>query len=263
MFSRTREDWDFVLRFQSGADLPGWLQLIDELVERFGQTLSTLQITNEPNLMGMPDAGDGSTPNVREALVQGVLAAREAVRKYQATIAIGFNAVPDFLTAPSTDVAASSSSNSFWSDIKRLGGKEFVDALDHVGIDFYPDVFGPPIALTDLADAVEYVLRGFRTQCLAVAGIDDNVPLRINENGWPTGPDRSYERQAAVLETIIRTVHRLRAELHITHYELFGLRDADSSNDISFYQFGILRDDYSPKPAFAAYQRLIQELGRK
>jgi hypothetical protein len=28
-----------------------------------------------------------------------------------------------------------------------------------------------------------------------------------------------------------------------------------------FYQFGLMRDDYTPKPAFAVYRRLIAELG--
>lgn len=39
------------------------------------------------------------------------------------------------------------------------------------------------------------------------------------------------------------------------------LRDADSSNLNIFYHFGLLRDDYTPKPAFEVYCRLIAELG--
>jgi hypothetical protein len=41
----------------------------------------------------------------------------------------------------------------------------------------------------------------------------------------------------------------------------YQLRDADSSNPSIFYQFGVLRDDYTPKPAFEVYRRLIAELG--
>jgi hypothetical protein len=57
-------------------------------------------------------------------------------------------------------------------------------------------------------------------------------------------------------------VHRLAADLNVTHYMLFGLRDADSSKPDPFHQFGILRDDYTPKPAYAAFKSLIDELGR-
>lgn len=49
-------------------------------------------------------------------------------------------------------------------------------------------------------------------------------------------------------------------ELNIQEYELFGLRDADTSNQNMFYQFGLLKDDYSPKPSFYTYQKLINEL---
>lgn len=64
-----------------------------------------------------------------------------------------------------------------------------------------------------------------------------------------------------MLEAIIRTLHRLRAELNVTHWQLFTLRDADSTKDDLFHQFGVLRSDYSPKPAFHTLRRLIAELG--
>lgn len=64
-----------------------------------------------------------------------------------------------------------------------------------------------------------------------------------------------------VLETVIRTIYELRLELNISHYELFGLRDADSSKEDLFHQYGIMRDDYSPKPAYDTFKKLIQELG--
>lgn len=56
-------------------------------------------------------------------------------------------------------------------------------------------------------------------------------------------------------------MHALRAELKIPHWELFTLRDADSSRNDLFHRFGVLRDDYSPKPAFHTLRRLIAELG--
>ncbi len=78
---------------------------------------------------------------------------------------------------------------------------------------------------------------------------------------YPGGLIGSAERQAAVLETVIRTIHEHRAQFNITHYEHFVLRDADSSNPDLFYQFGLLRDDYTTKPAFECYRQLILELG--
>ena len=45
--------------------------------------------------------------------------------------------------------------------------------------------------------------------------------------------------------------------------KLFTLRDANSSKDDMFYRFGVLRDDYSPKPAFGVLRDLIAELRRR
>jgi hypothetical protein len=247
--ARSRLPWEIALCFrQPGDDLAGWLALTGEIVARYGNTIDSLQVTNEPNLKHVPHSADGSHPAVLPALAQGVLAAKRAKQATGATLAIGFNAVPAF-----------HGSDNFWPAVQQFGSA-FVNALDYVGIDFYPDVFGSPIALEHLPDAVECILYDFRERDMASAGIPRSVPLRICENGWPTGSHRPPDRQAPVLETIIRKVHSLREILNITHYELFGLRDADSSNDNMFYQFGILRDDYTPKPAFEVYRRLIQSL---
>lgn len=56
-------------------------------------------------------------------------------------------------------------------------------------------------------------------------------------------------------------MHALRTDLNVTHWELFSLRDADSSKDDLFHRFGVLRDGYSPKPAFHSPCRLISEFG--
>jgi hypothetical protein len=250
MVAATRAPWDVVLLFKfDGDDLTAWLDLIRLIVTQFGKSLDTLQITGEPNLRNMPDAGDGSRPHILRALRDGILTAKSTARATAATVSIGFNAVPHL-----------HGSDDFWPAIANFGN-DFIESLDYIGLDFYPDVFGPPIPPDHLPAAVKSILQSFRTRDLATAKISMTTPIRITENGWPTSSTRPYDRQATAMESIIRTTHSLRTELNITHYELFTLRDADSSNDNSFYQFGIMRDDYTPKPAFEIYKRLIQELG--
>ena len=81
MVAGTGAPWDVILTFRfDGDDLSSWLGLIHQIVARFGKSLDTLQITGEPNLRGMPDAGDGSRPHIRRALQEGVLAAKSAAR---------------------------------------------------------------------------------------------------------------------------------------------------------------------------------------
>lgn len=62
-----------------------------------------------------------------------------------------------------------------------------------------------------------------------------------------------------VLISTLAVVNQLKEKLNITHYEYFGLRDAESAN--SGFQFGLMKDDYTPKPAFDTYKKLIQQYG--
>jgi hypothetical protein len=243
--------WDLVLCYRDpGGDVAAWSAFVAQVVERHGRHLSAVQVTGEPNLTWAGAAADGAFPGARDAMVRGVLAGAAAKRGTGGSAAIGFAVVPDI--DPVT--------GDFWTGVRECGGPSFAAALDYAGIDIYPDVFGPRVSLDALPGTVERLLRDFREGALA-AGIPASVPIRICENGWPTGPDRPEHLQAAVLEAVVRTVHRLRAELNVTHWQLFTLRDADSSKNDLFHQFGVLRSDYSRKPAFHTLRRLIAELG--
>jgi hypothetical protein len=243
--------WDLVLAYRdANAQLGAWEEFVDGVVTDHGSQLAAIQVTGEANLTGVPAAADGAFPRATEALVRGVLAAAAAKRRSAATAAIGFAVTPEIDPASST----------FWSAIAQLGGDQFAAAVDYAGLDMYPDVFGPRFALEQLDAAVQWLLRSFREQALPIAGIGPTVPIRICENGWPTGPDRGEAHQADVLETVIRAVHARKDELNVTHWELFTLRDADSSKDDIFHNFGVLHDDYSPKPAFERLCALFAEL---
>jgi hypothetical protein len=243
---------DLVLCYRDpDGNVAAWTSFVEQVVARHGHALAAVQVTGEPNLTWAGTAADGAFPGAVAALVQGVLAGAAAKRETSATAAIGFAVVPNI--DPAT--------NGFWDEVRETGGEEFAAALDYAGIDIYPDVFGPRIGADALPGTVERLLRDFRERDLATVGIPASVPIRVCENGWPTGPDRPEEQQAVVLERIVRTVYALRAELNVTHWELFTLRDADSSKDDRFHRFGILRSDYSRKPAFETLRRLIAELG--
>ena len=55
----------------------------------------------------------------------------------------------------------------------------------------------------------------------------------------------------------VETVAGLRGELGVTHWELFTLRDADTSRDGMFFQFGGVRDDYTPNAAYDVLRKLV------
>lgn len=242
---------DLVLCFQTTSYSPSiWQQFIHQVLDYYEPVLHSLQIAEEPNMYQFP--GDGAFPQISQVIVDGVIFAKQEIRKRGLSIQVGFNAVPCFDKA-----------DPFWNSLRQLLDASFLDSLDYVGLDFFPDVFrpiNPDSQEGDIHKMVEGLLYHFRDVNLKTAGIDQTIPIRITEHGWPTGPTRSAERQVYLLNTIIRGIYACRTELNITHYELFSLRDADSENPNLFYQFGLLQDDYSAKPAFYTYQQLIEEL---
>jgi hypothetical protein len=231
------------------GDLDDWVAFVRRSLHEHGPLLDALQIAEEPNNPDFGAGGNGSFPRVREAIVAGVVAAKEEATRLGLDVRIGFNACPSFDPA-----------DPFWPAMGALGGRAFHDALDYVGLDFFPDVFRP-IPFEKIAAAVDGLLTGFRAASLAAAGIAPTVPIRVTENGWPTGPGRDDDRQAAVLETVVRAIHAARERVNLTHYEHFCLRDGWSTNPSMLTQFGLVRDDGTRKPAFETYRRLIAELG--
>lgn len=252
---------DLVLMFQSpSGDVAAYRDFAAELAGRHANHLYSVQVTEEASFTDGPGVIDGPYPNVQRALVEGVVAVKDTLRRLgKYDVKVGFNATPTF--GPSV---------SFWSGIGALGREGFHTCLDYAGLDFFPDVFAsaaPDGQPGDLRASVRSVLETMRNEWLPAAGIGSGIPIHITEHGWPTGPERSYERQAQVLETVIRTVEAERRRLNIARYTLFGLRDSDSSNpdvaDNVFYHFGITRDDYSPKPAYEVFRKLVRELGAR
>jgi hypothetical protein len=96
------------------------------------------------------------------------------------------------------------------------------------------------------------------------AGIPESIPIHVEENGWPTAPpERSYEQQAQVAETLVRAVHDFRGTYNISDYRWFNLRDGDTTSPNFQTQYGLMTDEYQPKPAYGVYKRLVGELARR
>ncbi|GAB3569625.1 hypothetical protein GCM10027445_21690 [Amycolatopsis endophytica] len=240
---------DLVAQYQSASgNIAGYQTFLRQLVEQYGPHTGTLQVTEEPNVPGNPTL-DGYYPKVVEALVTGVGAAKDHARRLgHDHLRVGFNTTPLF--GPGA---------SFIAGLTEAGGPEFVRALDYVGLDFFPDVFRP-VPAAELGDAVTGLLRHHRDNILTPAGLG-HLPVHITEHGWPTGPGRSPQRQSEVVETVVRTIATHAAELGISGYTHFALRDADSENPGLFHRFGLMTDGYTPKPSFHTYRDLIDELG--
>jgi hypothetical protein len=251
---------ELVLQYRSASgNMDGYLDFIRDRIGKYARVLYALQITEEANFTDGPSVIDGPYPNVCRALTEGVKSAKAALRALgYPDVKVGFNSPPTF--GPAAD---------FW---KRIGGdgERFVQAVDYVGLDFFPDVFrrvSPDGQPGDLKSSMVGVLETMRLVWMPAAGIPENVPIHITENGWPTSAGRGIDRQAEVLEQVIRTVHANSSRLNIGRYSLFALRDVslrNASNEENLFNFfGIMTADYERKPAFETIRKLVRELGAR
>jgi hypothetical protein len=240
------------------GDIDAWVKHVREVVDRFGAIpgVVALQITNEVNFDFSADSSDGAYQGGKDALIQGVIAAKDEARKKGfSQLEIGFNWA--YRYDPAHEQA-------FWDYLRDKGGNDFVAALDWVGLDTYPGTVFPPAeqSVDDYRDGMAGSMSSFRCY-LRAAGIPDTVPIHIEENGWPTFGTRREDMQAKVAEVMIRAASDFRGTYNVSDYRWFNLRDANSSDPGIAQHFGLLRDDYTAKAAFATVARLYAELGRK
>jgi len=237
------------------GNIGGFVAFVREVVDRFGPNPGVigLQITNEVNFTISPDSSDGAYAGARDALIQGVIAAKDQARRRGfRQLTVGFNWF--FRTDPSNEAA-------FWGYLRDHGGPAFVGAVDWVGLDAYPGtVFPPTEAPGGERDGMVAAISQLRRCFMPIAGLGPAVPIHVEENGWPTGPGRPEDQQASSLQTMVRAVHDFRGTYHVTDYRWFDLRDHNTSSENFQHHYGLLRDDYSPKPAFGVYRDLIAAL---
>jgi hypothetical protein len=213
------------------GDISGFAAWVAEVVAAHPE-VDVWQITNEANVPGSPDT-DGSSVDPLGALIEGVKAASAVATEDQK---IGFNWF--YRLDPVSD-------RQFWSTLGTRGGASFRAALDYAGVDIYAGTYMPPLyAVDDEAEfrrALEYV----RHEMMPLAGLGPEVPIYIQETGYPTLDPalRTEARQAEALRGYIRATEGLNVQL----LQWFQLADAESTLDDGW---GLLRADYSPKPAF-------------
>ena len=234
------------------GDIAAWVAHVREVVRRFGGNplVVGLQITNEVNITFSRDSSDGAYEGAREALVQGVIAAKDEARRLGfGQLRIGFNWA--YRTDPANET-------SFWSALRDRGGPAFVRSLDFIGLDVYPGTIFPP-AESDIEGYRDAMVNAMSTiRCYATfPGIPPSVPIEIGENGWPTFPGRSYDDQARILRVMVQAVHDFRGTYNVRDYRWFNLRDSQTGHPGVFQNSGLLEDDYDEKPAFAAYRELV------
>jgi hypothetical protein len=248
------------------GDLNAWTAYVRHVVDVFGGDphVVAMTITNEVNVTFSPNTSDGGYTNAEDALIQGIEAAHdEAVIRGYRQLQFGFTYAYRF--SPASDAA-------FFSYLGSHGGSAFRHALGFVGVDFYPgSVYPPTMGPTDTYRGDTAQALGTVRDCfMPMAGLDAAVPIWITENGIPTGVSTTEAEQANGLTQLVDATRDYAGTFNVTDYRWFNLRDANSSDAggslpgaaTTFATDGLLRDDYTPKPAFAAYRAAIAAFGQ-
>jgi hypothetical protein len=191
---------------------------------------------------------------VLQAIVTGVLAARKELdRLGRPDVELGFSFA--WRWVPSADAE-------FWRQLGSLATPRFRRALDYVGLQIYPGLVYPPGSAPAAAgdDTVE-ALTLLRGCYMPMAALGRKVSLWVTENGYATNAGHTESDQDVALTSTVDAIHRYSGTLGVTDYRWFNLRDNDSAGTGLFDAVGLLRDDYSEKPAFATFRDEISRLG--
>ena len=237
------------------GDLTAWVSYVRRVVDVIGRdrNLVSMTITNEVNLPISENTSDGPYARATDALMQGIVAADDQARRR------GF----DHLRFGFTYAYRSPTDNDFWQAL-AAGGPRFRAALDFVGLDVYPGTVFPPVVLPpgSEGDATVQALGVLRRCLMPMAGIGDRTAIWITENGYASAPlPKSEAGQVAALRATVRALCAYGGGFGVTDYRYFNLRDNNSLGAGLFSADGLVRDDYSRKPAFEAFRGLVRECG--
>ena len=233
------------------TDVPGFASWTQSALASLGRYLTYLQVTDEANVSGSSSSNDGSYPGAESALIQGVEAAKSYITARGQTIKVGFN----------WSYNPSLSSDAFWSYLASAGRSTFVKDVNWVGIDVYPGTWQAlPTGLSfgsGVSQVMTQAIQSTRSTYMPMAGLGTGVPIQITETGYPTGPGRTYAMQETAMESEVQTAANLRSSENVSAVQFFDLRDAITDSAIFEDQYGLMTDQWVPKPAFAAYEQLI------
>jgi hypothetical protein len=239
------------------GDIAAWLGYVRRATRALARNrrLVALTITNEVNFPISANTSDGAYRNALDALVQGVVAAhRELGKAGRRNVAVGFSYAYRYL--PSSD-------DEFWRGIGQRATAAFRRALDYVGVQLYPGLVYPPVLAPGQSggDATLDALALVRDCYMPLAGLTSRVHLWVTENGYATKLGHTETEQAQNLRSTVEALHRYSGTFGVTDYRYFNLRDNVPAGADLFDNVGLLRSDYSRKPAFSTYRRLIAAYG--
>lgn len=235
------------------GDIAAYVAYVRQAVRAFAPrpAVVALSITNEANFVASPNTSDGFYENNVDALVAGIVAAREeADRLGRRDLQLGFTYAYRFVD-----------DEGFFDEIGKRSTPAFQRALDYVGLQAYPGLVYPPPGVQTADQAMVDAATIMRTCLFPRAGIGDRTRIWVTENGYAARRGEDPSGQASRLGATLAALHRVSGTLGITDYRYFNLRDNNSTGSDLFDTVGLLYDDYAPKPAYGVFRDAIDRDG--
>jgi len=239
------------------GDMTAWVQYVHEATAALAQNpaLTALTITNEVNFPTSPNTSDGAYKNALEARVLGIEAAHtELTALGRGDVSLGFSYAYRYL--PSSD-------EQFWKGIAQRATPAFRQALDYVGVQLYPGLVYPPVLPPGQTPATR---RSKRLPWFATAicrSADWAITSSCGSRKTATPPTSDTPRHSRRRTSRARwtIVYRYSSTFGVTDYRYFNLRDNVPDGTDLFDDVGLLRSDYTQKPAFSTYRNAIATYG--
>ena len=152
-----------------------------------------------------------------------------------------------------------------WANLKHAGGSAFTQTVGFVAVNVYPGTWSMPswtsVPTASQIDAtMRSTLDAVRNKHMVAAGVR-RAAIVLAETGYPTTPSRTQATQDTVLKAIVSAADATKALYGVTDLYWFALRDANTASNQLENGYGLLRDDYTPKPAFATLQAFVATIG--
>jgi hypothetical protein len=216
-------------------------QFAREAAQRYRHDVAVWEVWNEPNTVRFfkpaPNAGRYA------ALLASAYTAIKSVDAEMTVLSGGL--------APAEDNGRDIAPTTFLAGLYAADANRYFD-----GFAIHP--YSYPALPNDPATAEwNTALRMATMHDIMVAGGDAQKPVWITECGAPTGTARVAVTDAVQAETIRIVLRAARDVAWLGPAFVYSIRDSGTDTDDAEENFGVLRHDFSPKPAYA----VVREFG--
>jgi polysaccharide biosynthesis protein PslG len=210
------------------------------LARRYRSSLAALEIWNEPNY----NSGGYTTLNTTDR-----------PRVYTAMVKAAFRAIK--AAAPEIPVLAGATSFADTDFLRKLYSHGIKGHYDGISVHPYNE-WRAPGAPHDPRWAKYDLVLGMQAVRRLMSAYGDSSPVWITELGWTTcrvGSGRWCITEAQQADYLARAVPIVRSWPWVRSLVVYNLRDKGTDPTDGEHGFGLVRRDYSPKPALAAVAR--------